>query len=401
MLANSQSLTMRYRWLMLFICLLACDIYYFALQSVPPLLYRFESIFTIDKATAGLLMSIVVIPGIILALPAGLLISKYGFRKIGTLALISVALGSLITAFSTNFSLALLGRLTVGFGSCFLTIGTATIIPQWFKKNELGLAMGIYCIGSPAATIVAFFIVPLAAEWLGWQSPFYLGGIAGLIFATLFAVILKDAHIKSTMANTKLSDIRRSLTGNVLRVSLMWFLFSVASSSFVTWTPNLLLNFKELNPLFASMISSLYMVSSIFFVPFYGLISDRFTDRRRFIIAGLIATAISMYLFSYLQGSTLIAGMLFIGASAGIIPALAFVLMAQALPSQHIGVGFGIMSFSNRIATVIGAPLIGFVLQTTQSMNWTLLFIFLPKKIQFTNLILADAKSLAVVSYIH
>ena len=364
-LNNMQSVTTRYRWLMLFVCLLACNIYYFALQSIPPLLYRFESIFAIDKATAGLLMSIVVIPGIILALPAGLLISKYGFRKIGTLALVSVALGSLITAFSTNFSIALLGRLTVGFGSCFLTIGTATIIPQWFKQNEIGLAMGIYCIGSPAATIAAFFIVPLAAEWLGWQSPFYLGAIVGILIAVLFAVTVKEAHIKSKIDVNKISDIRHSLTGNVLRISLMWFLFSVASTSFITWAPNLLLTFKELNPIFASMISSLYMVSSIFFVPFYGWISDRIADRRWLVIIGLFATAISMYIFSFMQGLTLIGGILFVGAAAGIIPALAFVLMSQALPSQQIGIGFGIMSFSNRIATVIGAPLIGLVLQTT------------------------------------
>jgi predicted MFS family arabinose efflux permease len=374
-LCSAQSLTARYRWLMLFVCLLACDIYYFALQSIPPLLYRFESIFAIDKATAGLLMSIVVIPGIILALPAGLLISKYGFRKIGTLALICVALGSLITSFSINFSIALLGRLTVGFGSCFLTIGTASIIPQWFKKNEIGLAMGIYCIGSPAATITAFFVVPLMAEWLGWQSPFYLGAIIGIIFSIIFAAIVKNSPIKSKIDITKPSDIRSSLTGNVLRVSIMWFLFSVASSSFITWTPNLLLTFKEINPVFASMISSLYMVSSIFFIPFYGWISDRIADRRWFVIIGLFATAISMYVFSYMQGLTLIWGILFVGAAAGIIPALAFVLMAHALPSQHIGIGFGIMSFSNRIATVIGAPLIGFVLQTTQSINLTLFFI--------------------------
>ncbi len=363
-----------YRWVILFASLLSCDMYYFALQSMPPLMNRIQSVFAVDSATAGLLMSVVVIPGVILALPAGLLVNKYGFRRIGFLALTSVALGSLITAVATTFSLALLGRFVMGFGSCFLTIGTATIIPQWFQRKELGTAMGIYSIGVPIATIAAFFAVPLLEQSFGWQSPFYFGAVGGIGCAVFFAATIRDKHIPSEPNQTDLTGIRQNLKNREMwKIGLIWLSFSIASSGFVTWTPSLFLTFKGLTPVYASIISSMYMASSIFFIPFYGWLSDRKGSRKPFVIAGLFATAASIYALSFLKGTGLVVGVLVVGASAGAIPALAFVLMAQTVPVRQAGLGFGMMSFWNRTATIIEGPLIGYFLQMSESMGFTLL----------------------------
>jgi MFS family permease len=348
--------------------------YYFALQSMPPLMNRIQSVFAVDSATAGLLMSVVVIPGVILALPAGLLVNKYGFRRIGFLALTSVALGSLITAVATTFSLALLGRFVMGFGSCFLTIGTATIIPQWFQRKELGTAMGIYSIGVPIATIAAFFAVPLLEQSFGWQSPFYFGAVGGIGCAVFFVAAIKEKHAKSEVEETDSVGIRQNLRNReVWKIGLIWLFFSIASSGFVTWTPSLFLTFKGLTPVHASVLSSMYMVSSLFFIPFYGWVSDRRGSRKPFLLAGLFGTAASIYALSFLQGAGLIVGVLVVGATAGAIPALALALMAQTVSVKHAGLGFGMMSFWNRTATIIEAPLIGYFLQISQSMSFTLM----------------------------
>lgn len=365
-----------YRWIVLFAALLSCDTYYFALQSMPPLINRIQAVFAIDAATAGLLMSVVVIPGVILALPAGLLVNKYGFRRSGFVALISVAVGSLITAVATNFSLALLGRFVMGFGSCFLTIGTATIIPQWFQKKELGTAMGIYSIGVPTATIAAFFVVPLLEQSFGWQAPFYFGAVASTGCAVLFAAAIKDSHVKMKAEETDLAGIRQNLKNQeVWKIGLIWFSFSIASAGFVTWTPSLFLTFKGLTSVHASMLSSMYMVSSLFFIPFYGWLSDRRGSRKPFLLSGLFVAAASIYVLSFLEGTGLVVGVLVVGAAAGAVPALALALMAQTVSVKHSGLGFGMMSFWNRTATIIEAPLIGFVLQMSDSMNFTLMCI--------------------------
>ena len=89
-------------------------VYAFAFQLVPPILSSLQSYFGVDEAQAGLLMSMAVIPGIFLALPAGLLVDKCGFRSIGFLSIISVSVGNLVTALANSFAVALLGRFILG-----------------------------------------------------------------------------------------------------------------------------------------------------------------------------------------------------------------------------------------------------------------------------------------------
>ena len=187
----------KYRWVILFVAVFGFVLFNFAFQSVPPLLNSFQVIFNVDNSAAGLLMSLVVIPGVFLALPAGMLINKHGFRKIGGTSAILVAVGSLITAVSLTFPQALLGRLIIGIGGCFLTIGAAVVIPQWFEPKEMGKAMGIYVAGVPIAVIAAFFATPILAQNYGWQTPFYLASSASVISAFLFWALVRDGPFRT------------------------------------------------------------------------------------------------------------------------------------------------------------------------------------------------------------
>jgi MFS family permease len=310
--------------------------------------------------------------------PAGLIVSKFGFRKVGFLALILVALGSLVTAFSLDFFTALLGRFIMGFGSCFLTIGTASSIPRWFQEKEMSMAMGIYSIGVPLTTIIAYFSVPLLEQSFGWQSPFWLGGILGLVLALFFAVTIKDAATRQAAKHSSLAEVRDNLKRvEVWRVGLVWFLFSVGSSGFITWAPALFQSFKGLTLQYASVLSSMYSVSIMFLIPFYGWVSDRLGSRKPLMIAGLLGMATSLFALSFLDGTALVFGVLAVGASASAVPALALASMARAVPPGQAGFGFGLMSLWNRTANVISAPLFGFLIQTTQSMSMTLVCILM------------------------
>jgi MFS family permease len=141
----------------------------------PPAFGRFAGRVCVNDAQAGLLMSMAVVPGIILALPAGLFMNRYGFRSLGFLSTVSVAVGSLTTALANDFLTALLGRFILGVGGTFLIVGSPTIIPQWFSHRELGKAMGIYGTNMPLAIIIAFPTATVLSQNFGWRCPFYVG----------------------------------------------------------------------------------------------------------------------------------------------------------------------------------------------------------------------------------
>lgn len=340
----------------------------YGLQSVPPLLNQFQTLFGIDNATAGLLMSLVVIPGIFLALPAGLLINKYGFRKIGFFSAILLAAGSAVTALSSIFSFTLLGRALLGIGGCFLTIGAAVVIPQWFHHKEIGKAMGIYVAGVPIAVTLAFFTTPVLAQSYGWQLPFYIGAVISIVSAALFLVTMKDGPYK--MKDTEGSSGLRQVFSNreIWKTNIVWMLFNMGAIGFLTWAPVMFVMYKGFNIVDASILSSSVMVVNLFLVPLYGWVSDKLDRRKPFIIIGALATSVTYFLISYTIGLPLVAAIILSGITAGLVPGLVMATAARSLPPKHAGAGFGVMTMWQNIGITITAPLIGYILQASGSM---------------------------------
>jgi predicted MFS family arabinose efflux permease len=106
----------RYRWAVLFASFYAFIAFAFAFQEVPPLFDSIREAFGITNIEAGLLMSVVLLPGVFLSLPAGLFVEKYGVRRIGFASLACVSLGCLLTATAGSFLVLLVGRLILGLG---------------------------------------------------------------------------------------------------------------------------------------------------------------------------------------------------------------------------------------------------------------------------------------------
>jgi len=367
---NQQPMS-RYRWAVLFASVLAFIMFAYALQSVPPLLEQFQSIFGINAATAGLLMSMAVIPGIILALPAGILIGKYSFRKIGFLSTLLIAVGSLIMALASSFSVALLARFIVGLGGGLLSVGTPSIVPQWFEHKEMGKAMSVYAVGMPVGTAAAFFSAPVLAQSFGWQSLFYVGALVSTLIAIFFWVIVRDGPLKG-ISTAKLSDAWQALRNReIWKVSLVWMFFNMVAIGFLTWSPDLFVKFKDLTLVNASIFSSLIMIANFLFVPLYGWASDKSGKRKPFIISGLTLMGLSLYAIIYLNGVFLAVSILILGAVAGGVPPLVMAITAQTLPPKSAGVGFGVITLWQNIGIAVTAPIVGYFISITNSLSLT------------------------------
>ena len=335
---------------------------------MPPLLNDLQVILGIDNSSAGLLMSLVVIPGIFLALPAGILINKHGFRQIGCISSILIAAGSIITASSSQFIIALLGRLIVGIGGCFLTIGAAVIIPQWFQPKEIGKAMGIYVAGVPIAVTLAFILTPILSQNFGWQTPFYITTATSIACAIFYLVFVKDGPLKKTFAKDP-TDLKLALGSKELwKIGVIWMLFNMGAIGFLTWAPVMFVTFKGLSIIDASIFTSSIMIVNLFLVPIYGWVSDKLDRRKPFIIIGALITSVLTFAISYLLGLPLIAAIILSGVSGGAVPGLVMAIAAKALPQKQAGISFGLMTMWQNIGITITAPLIGYVLQSSQSM---------------------------------
>jgi len=363
----------RYRWVVLLASFLGFVAFAFGFQLGPPILINLEKEFGVQGAQTGLFMSLVMIPGIILALPAGFIINKYGFRWLSFLSLITVVAGNLLTATATSFAIALAGRFILGIGGAFLVVGTPVFIPQWFEHKELGKAMGVFSTNMPIAIIIAFPTAAALSQTYGWHSPFYVAALLAFVCALFFVFSTKEGPLKGEPKPIRMDEVKRALkTVEVWKLGVAWMLFNTATIAFVTWAPTLFQQFKGLDSFNASLLATVVMYSAVGLVPVFGWASDRLGRRKPFIIIGPIVVTLTLFLIAFSSGISLTASVVGLGVSTAMVPPLIMVIVAQNLSPRLSGTGFSIITLCQNIGITVSAPLGGFLLQSTHSIMYTL-----------------------------
>jgi MFS family permease len=356
------------RWAVLFASSYAFVAFAFSLQSMPPLIGAIMQEYSIDNAQAGLLMSSVVMPGIFLAIPAGILIERYGIRIVGSISSLLVALGSLVTAVAGSFAMVLIGRFIIGIGGAFITTVTPTIIPQWFPREELGRATGLYGLGMPIATVLAF---PSASSLMlkyGWHRSIYLSIAIAALNAVLYTILMKEGPLRGE--RNRGPGVRSVLVNaEVWKVGIIWLLFNAAALSFTTWGPNILQDYRGMSPISSSFLASSIMLVEIPCVPAFGLLSDRMRRRKSLMVIGCAVMAGALVLMAYSSGMALIASIVIMGTAASLIPPVVMALPSEILGPPSAAIGFGIVALCLSAGIALGPPFIGYLLDATGSPN--------------------------------
>jgi len=361
-----------YSWAVLFVSFLTFVAFAFVFQLMPPLLKTVGTEFDIPDAQAGLLMSIAVFPGIFLAVPVGLVVNKYGFRLLGFLSTVLVAVGSFTTALANTFITAMFGRFILGVGGAFIIVGMPTVIPQWFSHKDLGKAMGIYGTNMPVATITAFPISTILAQDFGWHYPFYVGTMVALITALIFAVVIREGPLKGERRPVGVEEVKRAVkNAEVWKASLVWMFFNTAAIAFLSWAKTLFQDFKGLDPFYSSIMASVFMYVAVAFVPLFGWASDRSGRRKPFMVAGSITMALALVATAYASSLSLLLTLMVLGIAAATVPPIVMTIPPESLPPNLAGTAFSIVTLCQNIGITLSAPLGGYLIQTTGDLSLT------------------------------
>ncbi len=127
--------------------------YQYVLRVMPSILFgEIMSQFHIDAATFGQFAGIYYIGYSIMHLPIGILLDRYGPRKIMTICILLTVLGMAPLIFATHWSFLILGRLLIGMGSSAAILGVFKVIRLAFREERfsriLSLSVTIGLIGA-------------------------------------------------------------------------------------------------------------------------------------------------------------------------------------------------------------------------------------------------------------
>lgn len=268
---------------------------------------------------------------LIMQIPGGLLLDKYGPRKTTTIAIALCALGSLLFAASHDLFAAGIGRFITGLGAAFAAVNCLKLTANWFPPSQFafmaGLMMTMAMLGAVGGQApLAHFI-----EKLGWRPATQVLGVIGLILAVVFWLFVRDKspdHLKDEPLVSPAISLWESLK-RVLQNPQSWWLSLYSGFAFAPvmvfggmWGVSYIMEAFQLTHTQAAQQVSLIFISFAIGAPFFGWLSDRIGHRRNVMVWGTVFSLLFISAVIYLPGLT--------GA------ALAFCLL---------GFGFSISSF--------------------------------------------------------
>ncbi|WP_251330931.1 MFS transporter [Haloplanus pelagicus] len=127
-----------------------------------------------------------------LQLPAGLIVDRYGPRRVGTAGLGLLTLGVVGFAASETLPAAFLARGIVGLGGSVLYIGTLRFCAAWFRADQFATMTG-YTIGAAGlGGILATTPLALAIGAVGWRSTMIVAAATTGVLTLAIAAFVRD-----------------------------------------------------------------------------------------------------------------------------------------------------------------------------------------------------------------
>lgn len=329
------------RWLILAVLFLARTSMGFQFQSVASVSPFLIDELAIDYAMLGTLIGLYSLPGIVFALPGGLLGQRFGDKQVVLCALIMMALGGVLVGMADDYATAVLGRTLSGCGGVLLNILLAKMTMDWFAKRELVLAMAILVNSWPFGIALALVSQSAVAVALGWPAVLYGTAALSLLSFALIAVGFRPPPDLAVPAPApgRLFALGWAEFAGVTLAAAAWTLFNVGLILIVSFGPTFLtargLPLEE-----AAWMVSLGTWLGIGTIPLGGYLAQRWGRPNLVMAVSLTAAVAICAILPWAESPLLpfIAFGIFAWAPAGPIMAL----VSETLSADNRAVGMGV-----------------------------------------------------------
>lgn len=253
---------------------------FFAWFAFPPLAVLSQAEMGFSDAQFGWLAALGVamtIPGRVLI---GRLVDRFGPRVVysALLALAAVPVALLGTA-QTFGQLAAL-RLCIGLVGCGFVVGIR-IIADWFPRQQLGLAEGIYGGWGNAGSALAALVLPGAALLLGWRTALSLAAVPMLVWSIVYWRGVSDVPAGKVFRRRPIESIYSPWKDRSAMTLALVYLVSFGSEiCVISFLPKLFFDRFGVSPVFAGMFAALFGLMNVISRPGGGWLADRFGRKR-------------------------------------------------------------------------------------------------------------------------
>ncbi|TVV70574.1 spinster family MFS transporter [Sphingomonas solaris] len=276
-----------------------------------------------------------------LAVPLAWLADRTGRTWVITASLMVWSGFTALCGVAGGFWQIFLCRLGVGVGEAGGVAPSYAVIGDIYPPAQRARALAVYSLGIPLGSALGVLFGGYVAAAVNWRAAFVAVGLAGLLFAPVFRLAVREPTREREVAELapRFADVLRLLAGK----RSFWLLaFGAASCSMIGyglgfWLPSLMQRSFGLSlPATARFFGGLLLVGGVAGVLAGGWLGDRLgtRDRAAFALVPACAFVVATPLFAagVLSGSVTAAFALFL-----LPQALSFMWLAPVLTAvQHL-----------------------------------------------------------------
>jgi predicted MFS family arabinose efflux permease len=178
----------------------------------------------VDPASLGLLTSAYFLAFAAFQLPLGVLLDRYGARRVEAALLLFAAAGAFIFARAETLTGLMLGRALIGLGVSACLMAAFKAFTIWFPPERLPLANGIQMISGGIGALAATTPVELSLQLTDWRGVFLiLSGVTVLAAICVFVFVPeKEGTQSGETLREQLGGIRRVFTSRTFWTIAPW-----------------------------------------------------------------------------------------------------------------------------------------------------------------------------------
>ena len=331
-------------------------------------------------------------------LPSGLLLDRFGVRRIGRISTFLWSIASFGAAISSGIRGFFAARFLLGIGEAPTFPANAKAVGYWFPSAERSLATAMFDAAAKFASAIGVPLIGILLLRFGWRWSFAATGLVSLLYFALFYVLYRNPSEDQALSSVEREFIasggaqpedalraeKGAPLGYLLRQRKVWGLalgFASYNYTFyllLTWLPSYFENALHLNLFHSVLFTSVpWLFATLVDLLIGGWLVDALIQRgwspirvRQVILIG--GTSFGLGILGAAHVHTPVASLFWISMSIGGLSSASPVgwsIPSLIAPRESVGTLGGIINFCNHLAGIAAPIITGYVVKATNSFS--------------------------------
>ncbi len=330
-------------------------------------------------------------------LPVGVLLDKFGIKRVGRLSTLLWSVASFGAAASSGLGGLFAARFLLGIGEAPTFPANAKAIGYWFPEKERSFATSLFDAAAKFASAIGVPLIGLLLLRIGWRWSFAATGLISFLYFLLFWKMYRDPDDDPDLSHAERSYIAEAnpllTSGQLAQASLGHLLrqrkvlgmvlgfgaYNYVFYLLLTWLPSYLSVALHVDLLHSFLYTGVpWLFATMTDIVIGGWLVDSLIRRgwnanrvRKTVLIG--GTAFGLGILGAAHAHDPVQALVWISLSIGGLSAASPVgwsIPSLIAPRGSVGKVGGIMNFSNQLSGIAAPIITGYLVAARQSFVW-------------------------------